>query len=368
MTKKGENIYKRKDGRWEGRYKKGRKENGQLKYGYVYGVSYSSVKERLHAYKLKYQAIVATYGDSALSYEEWGILWIAQQKNILKRSTYSAYSYKLKKYVFPFIGHIPLNQLTDQEIQQMVDTWQISNLSSGTIHVLYQIVKKSLKVALEQQKILKTPCELIRLPKKKKNRPEALSKKEQLLLETHAKSLPLYKGLPILLALDAGLRIGEIAALRWSDIDLDNRTLHIKQTYQRVPNNGITGKTILLLDTSKTESSNRVIPMSHNLHKCLSAWEKESLSVYVCSNKTTPIEPRTLTYTFHKARKTCGMNYIHFHQLRHTFATRCIESNGDIASISKMLGHTSTQTTLDIYTDSLMESRQQIIEQMEQAK
>ncbi|MGX7202484.1 integrase [Enterococcus plantarum] len=368
MSRKGENIYKRKDGRWEGRYKKGRKESGQLQYGYIYGKTYGEVKERLYSFKLKYQTIIQLHGESTLSYEEWGGIWLKQQQGLIKHSTYTSYLYKLKKYIFPVIGQTPLNQLTTNQIQELIEEFQKRDLESTTIHVLYQILKKSLKEAVEQKRILQTPCQMIRLPKKKKNRASALTKKEQERLEKKAKTLPLYKGLPVLLALNAGLRIGEIAALRWEDVDLDQRIIHIHQTFQRLPLEMENQKTQLVFDNSKTESSNRVVPISFSLYKYLKKWRKKAPGAYVCSNKSTPSEPRLLTYYFHEIREICGINSVHFHQLRHTFATRCIESNGDIASVSKLLGHTSTQTTLDIYTDSLLESRQQVIEKMELAK
>lgn len=368
MVRKGENIYKRKDGRWEGRYKKGRKSNGQLKYGYIYGKTYSEVKQQLYTYKLKYNTLIQLHGESTLPYDEWGLLWLTQQQGVVKYSTYTTYLYKLKKYVFPTIGQIPLNQLTTQHIQTLIQDWQNKGLEATTIHVLYQMIKKSLKDACEQKRIFQTPCQLIRLPKRKKNKVSALTKKEQESLEKRAKGISLYKGLPVLLALNAGLRIGEIAALRWEDIDLKNRFIYVRQTFQRLPLQIKEKKTQLVFDSSKTESSNRVIPMGVNLYKYLKRWKKKSPGDFVCSNKGTPSEPRLLTYYFHEIRKMCGIVSVHFHQLRHTFATRCIEANGDIASVSKLLGHTSTQTTLDIYTDSLLESRQRVIKQMELAK
>lgn len=109
--------------------------------------------------------------------------------------------------------------------------------------------------------------------------------------------------------------------------------------------------------------------MTYTLYKHLRRWKQNSTSNFVCSNKVTASEPRLLTYYFYKLKKMSKIsNSVHFHHLRHTFATRCIESNGDIASVSKLLGHSSTQTTLDIYTDSLLESRQKVIEKMEKAK
>ena len=368
MPRKGENIYKRKDGRWEGRYKKGRKENGQLKYGYLYGYTYREVKERLYAYKIKHQTMIQLYGENVTSYEEWSVHWLSRQQQQLKISTYSTYFYKLTRYVLPIIGKCSLNQLTSRDIQRMVDTWIQKGLRPATIHVLYQIVKKSLNDALKQHALVQMPCVNILLPKKEKVRAQALSKKNQSQLEKEAKKRPLYKGLPILLALDAGLRIGEIAALKWDNIDFDQRLIHIRQTYQRITLGVDEKKTQLLLDRSKTEESIRTIPMSKNLYKYLKKWAKKSTGAFVCAKNEKPSEPRLLTYYFHEIRKKIDLSCIHFHQLRHTFATRCIEAKGDVSSVSRLLGHASSKTTLDIYVDSFIESQQFVINQMEGLK
>lgn len=368
MPRKGENIYKRKDGRWEGRFKKGRKENGQLKYGYLYGPTYLSVKERLYTYKLKYQTLIQFQGESALSYEDWGMIWLIQQQSLIKASTYSTYLYKLKKYIFPTIGSLALNELTKENVRSLIEQWQQQGLKATTIHVLYHILKKSLASAREQEKIIQNPCEGIRLPKKKRTIIRALTKTDQLCLEEKAKAIPGHKGIPVLLALNTGMRIGEIAALRWQDIDFTKKVIYVHQTFQRLTIGQVEAKTQLVFDQSKTMSSNRIIPIGRTLYKYLKKWHRKSKGSYVCSNKETPSEPRLLTYYFHQLRKICGLEMVHFHQLRHTFATRCIESNGDVASVSKLLGHTSTKTTLDIYTDSLLESREQVIYRMDLAK
>lgn len=368
MSRKGENIYKRKDGRWEGRYKKGRKENGQLKYGYLYGPTYRDVKERLYAYKVKYQTLIQLNGESAISYEEWSARWLFRQQAQLKVSTYSTYVYKMTQYILPTIGKHSLNQLTSYSIQEMIDTWVQRGLKSTTIHVLYQIVKKSLSDAWIQNLICQTPCVNILLPKKKKTRAQALSRKEQVQLEKEAKKVPLYKGLPVLLALDAGLRIGEIAALKWENIDFDRRLIHIRKTYQRITLGIGKRKTQLILDQSKTEESSRTIPMSIMLYKYLKKWVKKSPSMFVCSKKSTPSEPRLLTHYFHTIRRKIDLVTIHFHQLRHTFATRCIEANGDVSTVSRLLGHASSKMTLEVYVDSFLDSQKSVIQKMENLK
>lgn len=365
MPRKGENIYKRKDGRWEGRYKIGRKENGQIKYGYLYGPTYTEVKERLYSYKLKYQAVLDFHGESATTYEKWGLLWLTRRQQRIKRSTYSTYLYKMKHYLFPTIGAVRLNQLTKEVIQSLVDSWLEKGLRPTTIHVLFQLLNSSLKDACKQQRIFQNPCLDIILPRKKRVRAQALTKVDQQVLEATAKKMPLYKGLPVLLALNAGLRIGEIAALKWENIDFDRRVIYVKQTYQRIMVGVDKRKTQLLLDQSKTEQSVRTIPMTFTLYKYLKKWAKKSPGPFICSNKQTPSEPRLLTNYFHAIRERIKLPKIHFHQLRHTFATRCIETNGDVASISRMLGHMSSKTTLDVYADSFLNSQQKIIDKLD---
>lgn len=364
MSLRGENIYKRKDGRWEGRYKKGRKQDGKIHYGYIYGKTYKDVKFRLYDYKLQFESVIKISGEGSFSYEYWGLEWVTQLEYLVKKSTYSNYLYKLKKYIFPIIGNIPINQITRRQIQEMIKKWQQAKLSTSTIHVLYQIVKKTLKDATIQQYITQSPCQGITLPKKSIPKGQSLTKQEQKKIENHAKKLPLHKGLVVLLALDTGLRIGEIAALRWEDIDLVTHTIHVRNTYQRISIPLGHQRTQMLLDSSKTNRSDRMIPISINLYKYLKKWKRKSTSQYVCSNKKSPSEPRLLTYYFHKIRAACELGKIHFHQLRHTFATRCIESSGDIVSISRLLGHRSPNTTLEIYADSMLESRRQVIKNM----
>lgn len=368
MARKGENIYKRKDGRWEGRYKKGRKPTGQLKYGYVYGKRYKEVKEKLYSYRSYYQELIHSKGECTMLYEEWIKQWLKKRRHQLKPSTYSSYNYKLMRYVCPFLGDVPLNQLSSEMIQETIYRWIETGLQASTIHVLYHIVKKSLADAYAQGLLSQILCQGISLPKIPKRSPQSLSKKEQDCLETVAKSVPLYQGLPVLLALNAGLRIGEVSALRWEDIDLDKKMIYVKQTAQRIQQNEGTKKTVIVIDVPKTDQAIRPIPMSFTLYKYLKKWKKKSPSSYVCSNHSGPSEPRLITYYFSHLKKKAQTIQTHFHSLRHTFATRCIEASADVASVSRLLGHASSKTTLDVYTDSFLEGRQRVIRQMEQAK
>lgn len=365
--RRGENIYHRKDGRWEGRYKKGRDSDGRAKYGYVYGKTLNEVRMKLYPLKVQYQTIQEIQGSSCIPFEEWGQLWLRELQGRIKPATYSNYQYKLARYVFPYIGEVLLNELTPEVGEKLVFQWSREGLKRSTKQAILRIICQCLKQAVEEQHLNDNPFRSIKLPREKKKKIRSLTKNERRELEKRALHEKNNRGIPTYLALYTGLRIGEIAALCWSDIDFDRNLLHVNHTYQRILLTKGQRKTQLVFASAKTEASTRVVPLSKNLKRILLQMEKNATSQFVFSYKNRPIEPRLLTYHFHKLRKKCGLEDIHFHQLRHTFATRCLEVQGDVQSISAMLGHTSTQLTLDTYADSMIEQRIEIIYQMEKA-
>lgn len=366
MSKRGENIYKRKDGRWEGRFAKGRKENGSIWYGSIYGRTYQEVKQRLYPLKIKYASLIQTTGRCATPLYKWGLQWVDELQKKVKPSTYSSYRYKLEHYIFPRIGEIELNQVTSSLLQELVDIWKKEGLKTSTIRVLFQLVKSCFSHAVKKGLLLVNPCQTVHLPKVEKRTVHSLTKGQQAQLVDVAKKMPLKKGLPTLLALNAGLRIGEIAAMTWENIDFESNTIAITHTYQRIPFYSIDGaKTQLIRQKAKTQASQRVIPMTQVIRKYLLQKKKRSYSPFVFSNGGRPCEPRLLTRYFQQLVKKANLSGVHFHQLRHTFATRCLERNRDIASISCLLGHASTQMTLDVYADSLIEQRVSVIQSLE---
>lgn len=363
--RRGENIYQRKDGRWDGRYKKGRKTNGQVKYGYIYGKSLHEVRMKLYPLKVQYQSIQSTRGSFCIPLEEWGYQWLKRIQGEVKPSTYANYQYKLTKYVFPFIGEHLLNELTPEIGKELIKQWMRYGLRGSTIKVTLRILCQCINQAKKLDYLKENPFSSIRLPKDEKRKIRALSQKEQQTLEKAALKEGGVRGLPAYLALYTGLRIGEISALCWSDIDFERNIIHVSHTYQRLALTDGTHKTQLVYDTAKTDAAIRIVPFGSKLRRLLLQLKKKTSSHYVFSCNSRPIEPRLLTYHFHRLREKAGIKDIHFHQLRHTFATRCLEAQGDILSVSAMLGHTSTQLTLDTYADSMIEQRIQVIYQME---
>lgn len=365
MSKRGENIYKRKDGRWEGRYKKGRKNDGKLKYGYVYGKTYKETQKKLIELKYKYQKKssekVYYYG----TVEQWLLIWMTETvESNVKISTYASYHYKLKKYIIPYIGDKRLAKLNSTDINNLINLLQEKRLSVSTINVSIGILKKSYNHALCTGLVTEDIFVNIKFLKKEAKKVRALSMREQSILERLA--IKDKYGLPCLIALYTGLRIGEISALEWENIDFEKNIIIVKRTYQRVPISENKNKSKLLLSDVKTTSSNRVIPMGRGVRKWLIDWKKlKKNQTFIFEINNRPVEPRLISYRFKKMLRDTELENIHFHQLRHTFATRCLEAQENISVISAILGHQSVKTTLDIYTDALIGQKRIMIHKME---
>ncbi|HCM89725.1 MULTISPECIES: site-specific integrase [Vagococcus] len=365
MSRRGENIYKRKDGRWEGRYKKGRKDNGKLKYGYVYGKTYKETKIKLNELKYNYQKNNYQKDYYYGTVENWLSLWMLENvENRVKLSTYASYQYKLNRYIIPYIGTKELLDLTTNDIENLIKVLEKKELSASTINVSIGIVKKSLKHAFNNNYIPKDISLNIRSLSNKIKKIRALSMSEQKLLETIANHDE--HGLPCLIALYTGLRIGEISGLKWSNIDFEKNIIKVQYTYQRVPIMGLGSKSKLVLSDTKTIGSNRIVPIGKDTKKRLLKWFKiKGHQKFVFEVNGRPVEPRLLGYRFKRMIDNTELKNVHFHQLRHTFATRCLEAQENISVISSILGHQSVKMTLDIYTDALVGQKRIMIHQME---
>ncbi|WP_207695194.1 hypothetical protein DOK67_0001270 [Enterococcus sp. DIV0212c] len=361
---KGENIYKRKDGRWEGRYPKARKNDGTIHYGYIYARSYRTVKEQLLDKKVQ-QTLVYTgttkefYG----TFGAWSNLWLTEiMAPKLKESTYASYSNKLQLYVLPSLEKQPLKKITASDIDKLVKRLSES-LAASSVHIVFRIIRSCFEAAKERSYIYINPCERTVLPKINKQKVQALTRVQQKAVEVE--SMKNNKGLPILLALETGMRIGEICALKWEDIDFDSSVLKVQRTKQRISLPSSSGQRTKIIETTpKTIHANRIIPMSSKIKKALLHLKKQAVSAYVVTNKEHSIEPRTVSYRFERIKRKLGLNNVSFHALRHTFATRCVELGVNIAAISSLLGHSSIKLTLDTYTNSFLEEQRAAIDKL----
>lgn len=358
MTRKGENIYKRKDGRWEGRYRKSRNEQGRLLYGYVYGRKYTEVKLKLERLKLEYAFPIQPQASFKGTINEWMTYWLNQLiVNKIKPSTYASYQQKIMQHIVPVLGTRPLTTLNNQDLDHFLVQLTDKGLSNTTIHTIFTILNAALSKAVTERIIKENPCIYIVLPKMNHNEISVLTRGQQWKLEQVA--LKEETCSPVIIALYTGMRIGEISGLKWSDIDWVNRTIHVQRTIQRISTPNGPTKTKLIVGTPKSKSSLRKIPIAKNLGDYLKEKKKQATNQFVIDAERGYAEPRLISFRFKRIVAQASMENIHFHALRHTFATRCIEQGIDVATVSKLLGHKSTKMTLDTYTGSLWETREQ---------
>ncbi len=369
MSRRGENIYKRQDGRWEARYIKARDATGRAVYGYIYRHSYLEAKRAQAEAK-------ATCGKQEISGEkqsfrqmtlgEYMRLWQASIQMSVKKSTYANYDGLIRRHIDPVLGQIPLRKIDSNTIQAYVNqklqtgrTDGKGGLSAKTVRDIVGILKRSLTLAGMTLSI--------KLPKYSLPKLRVLTRDEQLALIKTAKGEKNTTGLGVMISLFTGIRIGELCSLKWSDISLDEGVIKINKTLQRIHNCGQGGKskTLISIDAPKSECSIREIPLPSFLVCHMAQLKKRACDEdYILSGNPGYVEPRLCQYRFKKFLREAGIDDINFHALRHTFATRCVELGIDVKTISELLGHSNVNITLNRYVHPAFECRKNCIEML----
>lgn len=292
--------------------------------------------------------------------------WYLKNQFHWKDSTKLKYENILKIYLFPEFSDLDIREINDVKICNYIyglmrndSLNEKKHLSVSTVKTLWTVINSILNFGYEHNYNSKVISK-IQFPRNKKKEIAVMSRLNQIKLEKGIIEDMTLTGLGVLIALNTGLRIGEICALKWDDIDFSQRILTVKHTIIRAKNNNYgfqsKQKTILKLDTPKTISSQRSIPVSTRLCPVLLSAKKISVSDFVISDKKSFVSPRTFEHRFHQLLKKQGIPDTNFHVLRHTFATRCIEMNVDIKTLSLILGHADINITLNTYVHSSLES------------
>lgn len=370
MSRKGENIHKRKDGRWEGRYKKGRNADGAIIYGSVYGKTYREVREKLSLAVSNNEDVAIPRGKER-EFREILDLWISNNRIKYKGATESKYQYLIDKHIVPELGNVKLSMLTAPKINAFLMKKmecgrldQKGGLSPAYVRNIMLIISSAIKFASDEGMCppLKTAIYKPVIPKEELQILEFEQQKKLELFLTRDMN-PTKIG--VLISIYTGLRIGEICALSWENIDLKTNIIHVRHTVARVKDNtSKCGATKLIIDSPKTKASTRDIPIPSCLLPVLHEMKENAKSKYVVSDTAAFTSPRTYDYRYHKLLEECGMQPINYHALRHTFATRCIEAGVDAKSLSEILGHSNVGITLNTYVHSSMELKRSQIEKL----
>lgn len=361
MPRKGENIYKRKDGRWEGRYICFYDAQNKAKYAYVYGKTYSEVKQKLNVDRSrpKKESIEPR---NSLTYDELLDLWLHSSQLNTKESTHARYAHLINTHIKPQLGKYQLSMLSTEIIEAFVE-FQLTEgrldntggLAPKTVTDILTIIKSTIEYA--SYKGLPVVCNLSKLTiKKKEKEMRVLTQSEQdALIAVLIDDMDLYK-FGVFLSLYTGIRVGELCALQWEDFNLALTTLKVRKTMQRIQDteNGAFSKTKIVITEPKSQCSVREIPLPSfvvDMARKFAANPK----AYILTGNEHYVEPRTMQNRFKSYVKDSGISDANFHALRHTFATRCVEVGFEIKSLSEVLGHANVNITLNRYVHSSFE-------------
>lgn len=367
MAKRGENIHKRKDGRWEGRYIKARDTTGKPVWGYLYGHSYGEVKTELTRRKAL-SGFCQLSGES-MRFSDLAELWLTSFAQSAKESTLAHYQYTLHKYLLPVLGSLQVASLTDSLLErlflQILSPQDNSHkpLGASSAQECLGMLKRICKYAAHLH--LMPPIELcIKLPRTKKSEPQPLSRAEQASLRDFLLTEPTVRKIGMLLQMELGLRIGEVCGLQWGDFDLNAGILVIQRTVCRISCGD--GHTKVVVQTAKTKSSNREIPLQKSLVKLLRKLRGNASDAtwFLSGNEQRPVEPRCYRKSIQCYMKQAKVRRVHPHVLRHTFATICLQAGCDIKTLSELLGHASATVTLQRYVHSDLNRKREEIERI----
>lgn len=362
MAKHGENIYRRRDGRYEGRYVVGKTEDGKTRFGYVYAKQYTEVRMLLLEKKALQQKKTGNCVKRYIFFSKWVENWMENEVlGSVKPSSYQVYRRQINKYLLPLLGRYDLSELTPVVIHGFVEKLETSGLAASTVKSIYRLLAASLRFAQEEGLIPQNPCRKIRVQRTQIAEQRVLSRREQEAIRALAEA---QKELSALLGLYTGMRLGEVCALKWSDIDWEKGTITVQRTVQRVarikPDGS--GRTLLMIGSPKSIRSLRVLPIPMFLLGQLKERMENTTSEYVFGVCDQVAEPRTLQRRFQRMMNILGISGAHFHTLRHSFATRMLELGVDVKTVSVLLGHSSARTTLDFYAHSVLDSQRSAME------
>ncbi len=362
MSKSGGTIHYRMERDWKERHKK----EGEFKKRHHKTKELSNPLSPLSFASISSKKREKTFGEIIN-------LWIEHNRMRLKGGSIGKYQNLINSHIMPQLGKLKLSQLSAAVINSYLNDKlrggrvdQAGGLAPSYVNSIRTVINSVIRFAVNEQLMPPFNTEITKAALSKNRDLHIFSKEEQKKLESSLIAQIDQTKLGILISLHTGMRIGEICALSWNDIDLNEKVIHIRHTVARVLNDqaGSKSNTKLIIDTPKTRSSKRDIPISSWLYPHISQVKNTASSPYVISDSETFISPRTFEYRYHRVLTNCGISSINYHTLRHTFATRCIEVGVDVKSLSEILGHANVGITLNTYVHSSLELKRMQIEKL----
>ena len=289
-------------------------------------------------------------------YKDWIYTWLLEKKDYIKESTYANYSNNIFNHIIPKLGNYYLNELNHKVIQDFLLELSkngrkdnTGGLAEKTIKDITIIIKGSIKKGINEDKIKHIELTFNYPKDNKENKLYVLTKREQSKITNYVLENINSRNIGLLISLYSGIRIGELCALRWEDVDFKKNCLTINKTIQRVyikdKNKNISK---VIITTPKTKNANREIPINKDFLEILKK-VKSDKKHYILTGNEKYIEPRTYRKYFNKVLDELKIKHFNFHSLRHTFATNCISLGVDYKTVSELLGHANVNITLNLY-------------------
>ena len=356
MSRTGENIYRRKDGRWEGRFIRERI-GGKAKYASVYGGTYRETKKKLDEAKERQARM--NRATKAGKVADIGNSWLSEAATFLKKSSVNKYEDILRNYILPEFGENDLSEITNQQLISFANGLLISGgakgqgLTATTVAEILSAMNGIRIYAMKRNYAVAFSPECVNLKREQGDIRVFSLEEEEKLLDYLQSNMDL-PALGILLCLFTGIRVGELCAMKWDDINLPEKKMSVSKTMQRLRMNTVSGsKTEVKILEPKSACSVRTIPLPDTIIALLQ--EFHTPGTYLLTGKSGCfVEPRTMQNRFKKIIVSCGIQDANFHATRHTFATRCIELGFDVKSLSEILGHASVAITMNRYVHPSM--------------
>lgn len=298
------------------------------------------------------------------TFRETAESWAGEKRKFVKKSTFAAYSLILSNHLLPAFG--AMDDIREEDVQQFVFDKLNSGRSHKTVKDMLIVLKMVLKYAAKHEYMPYRQIE-VRFPTdRERSELPVLCRTDQKRMMKYMTDNFSFRNLGVYICLSAGLRIGELCALKWENLDVSRGVIVVDKTIQRIYFiEGGERHTELMIDTPKSSNSIREIPMTKELLRMVKPMRKVvNPSYYVLTNCSRPTEPRTYRNYYNKLMAEIGLPPLKFHGLRHSFATRCIEGRCDYKTVSVLLGHSNISTTLNLYVHPDIDQKKRCVEQM----
>ena len=296
------------------------------------------------------------------TFEEVAAMWLADKQQYVKMSTYCAYSLLLSNHLKPVFAKE--QDVTEELVQAFVLGKLQQGLSRNSVKDMLMVLKMVLKYAAKHGYMPWRQIDINFPTERRQNKVKTLTRADQRRLMDHIQANFSFMNLGIYICLSAGLRIGELCALTWDDLDTDAGVVRISKTLQRIYMNEKC-RTEVIIGTPKSRNSIREIPLAKELQRLIKPLKKVvNGKFYILTNSLSPTEPRSYRNYYRRIMQQLVLPQLKFHSLRHSFATRCIESKCDYKTVSVLLGHSSISTTLNLYVHPNLDQKKKCIERM----